>query len=582
MTKKLAKQINEAPHKPGVYLYYDRHGHVLYVGKAKNLQKRIQSYFQRTKDLTPEKQILVKSISQVETIITSSEVEALLLEATLIKRHQPKHNIVLRDDKNFLYVRILLDDHYPSVALVRRIEKDKAKYYGPYTSARSLRMTMKMLRKIFPYRTCVNPADKPCFDSQLGKCAGHDLNPNSREEYQRVIKGLMHFLEGHGKELVRELKDEMKLASQAKQFELAAQYRDRLHSVLTVLGEQKVISPKGENEDVVSLARNNEVTQVHLFRIRQGKVIGREEFTMANTKDLDDSKVVAAFLEQYYAQTTDYPKSVLIPVMPDSGSNIENSLQLRLVVPVRGKKKKLLKLGEENALNALEHSQSLNELEKRRRQKALLELARALGIKKFLSRIEAYDISNIQGINPVGSMVVMEEGLPKKSDYRKFSIRDVQGPDDFRMLAEVIGRRLKHPDWPKPDLIILDGGKGQLSTVLVNVKTKIPIVALAKKQEEIFTPGKSESIRLPKDSEVLFLIQRIRDEAHRFALGYYRKRHEGELIKSKFDEISGIGPKTKKLLLARYGSVSAVRKADYDDLTKLIGSKKTNILREFL
>jgi excinuclease ABC subunit C len=583
MNGHLKLQLKNLPVSPGVYLYRDASRKILYVGKAKKLRNRVRSYFQRTRDLTPEKQLLVRDIADIETILVSSETEALLLEATLIKRHQPPHNIVLRDDKSFLYVRIPLDDPFPPVELVRGFNtKDRARYFGPYTSAGAIRGTLKMLRRIFPYRTCSNPPDKPCFDAHLNRCAGHDLTPTSREDYQKIISGLIRFLEGHGRDVVRDLTLAMKIASRERRFEAAAVARDRLRAVHSVLAEQNVVSPSNEHEDYLSLLRVDDAAHVNLFRVRQGKLMDREFFTLQHSRDASDAEVVGAFLEQYYSQSADHPKRVNVPVYPTERERIETALQLRLAVPVRGRKRKLMAMGLNNARAILASRRPNERLSSTSRQKALDEIAAALKLSQAPARIECYDISNVQGAFPVGSMVVVEDGLPKKSDYRKFSIKTIKGPDDFHMMAEMLSRRLAREDWPRPDLIVLDGGKGQLSVVRANVKTTIPIVALAKREEEVFVPGRADSIRLPRDSEGLFLLQRIRDEAHRFAIGTYRKQHGRGTVRSRLDEIAGIGPKTKKALLKAFGSTDRIRAATDSELDRLVGPARRERIRQSL
>jgi excinuclease ABC subunit C len=583
MNGHLKLQLKNLPVSPGVYLYRDASRKILYVGKAKKLRNRVRSYFQRTRDLTPEKQLLVRDIADIETILVSSETEALLLEATLIKRHQPPHNIVLRDDKSFLYVRIPLDDPFPPVELVRGFNtKDRARYFGPYTSAGAIRGTLKMLRRIFPYRTCSNPPDKPCFDAHLNRCAGHDLTPTSREDYQKIISGLIRFLEGHGRDVVRDLTLAMKIASRERRFEAAAVARDRLRAVHSVLAEQNVVSPSNEHEDYLSLLRVDDAAHVNLFRVRQGKLMDREFFTLQHSRDASDAEVVGAFLEQYYSQSADHPKRVNVPVYPTERERIETALQLRLAVPVRGRKRKLMAMGLNNARAILASRRPNERLSSTSRQKALDEIAAALKLSQAPARIECYDISNVQGAFPVGSMVVVEDGLPKKSDYRKFSIKTIKGPDDFHMMAEMLSRRLAREDWPRPDLIVLDGGKGQLSVVRANVKTTSPIVALAKREEEVFVPGRADSIRLPRDSEGLFLLQRIRDEAHRFAIGTYRKQHGRGTVRSRLDEIAGIGPKTKKALLKAFGSTDRIRAATDSELDRLVGPARRERIRQSL
>ncbi len=583
MNPHVKAQLARLPTSPGVYVYRDAGRKILYVGKAKNLRSRVRSYFQRTRDLTPEKQLLVRDIADIETILVSSETEALLLEATLIHRYEPPHNIVLKGENSFLYVRIPLGEVYPIVELVRGFQKnDRARYFGPYTSAGAIRGTLKMLRRVFPYRTCSNPPDKPCFDAHLNRCGGHDLTPTSREDYRKVIEGLMRFLNGQSTELVRELTNTMKAASRERRFEAAAVARDRLRAVHSVLAEQNVMGPRNENEDYVSLMCDSKAAHVNLFRVRQGKLIDREFFTLEHLVEATDAEVLRAFLEQYYSQSADHPKRVNLPVLPADRERIENALQLRLAVPSRGRKRKLLIMGEKNARSILATRRPSDRLTTTARATALQELANALHLTSAPKRIECYDISNVQGAFPVGSMVVVEDGLPKKSDYRKFSIKTIKGPDDFHMMAEMLGRRLARTDWPIPDLIVLDGGKGQLSVVLANVKTKIPIVALAKREEEVFVPRQADSIRLPRDSEGLFLLQRIRDEAHRFAIGTYRKQHGRGTVRSKLDEIPGIGPKTKKLLLKAFGSTDRIRAASDSELDRLVGKARRERIRKEL
>lgn len=578
-SSRIKQQLARLPALPGVYLYRDDQRNVLYVGKAKSLRSRVRSYFLRTRDLTPEKQILVRSISDIETILVHSETEALLLEATLIKRFQPPHNIVLKDDTSFLYVRIKLDDPYPPVELVRGMGKGRARYFGPYTSASAIRSTMKHLRNVFPYRMCSDPPDKPCFDAQLGRCAGHDETPTSRAEYAQVIESLIRFLEGNGRTIVRDLTARMRQAAKERRFEAAAEARDRLRAVASVLAEQNVVAPNRENEDYVSLLRVNGAAHVNLFRVRDGKLMDREFFSLRNPRDAADADVVSAFLEQYYSQSADHPKRVNIPILPTDRIRIESALQLYLAVPVRGRKRKLLALGLDNARAILASRRPSERLTADSRRKALDEIAQALKLAKPPHRIECFDISNVQGAYPVGSMVVVEDGLPKKDDYRKFSVRTVRGSDDFRMMAEVVKRRLRHAGWAKPDLIVLDGGKGQLSAVSKAVQVDVPMAALAKREEELFVPGQASPVRMQKNSEGLFLLQRIRDEAHRFAIGYYRGRHAKSALRSALDDVSGIGPKTKQLLLKAFGSLKAARAATQTELERAIGKAKARLVR---
>lgn len=582
----LSIQKKMLPDKPGVYVFRDKKEHVLYVGKAKNLKKRVSSYFQKTRSLEPSKSLMVKKIADIDYTVTSSEIEALLLEATLIKKHRPPYNIILRDDKYFLYIKIPLAEEYPTVEAVRRVSRDNAKYFGPFTSALAVRSTLKLLKQLFQYRTCTPHRGKPCFDVHLHRCLGPCADAISPADYRRqVVQPIIDFLHGKATDIEKRFATEMQQAAKRKDFEHAAIFRDRLRAISKVTEQQKVIAPNFERFDVVSLARDRDWAAINLFPVRQGKLQQKQGFILQQPTETPDAEILASFLEQFYPRSMDKPKTIFVGCTLPEQNHLARLLGVKVAVPRRGRKYQLWKLGNENAQDFLERKRATHLADANRARLALERLSQTLGLGKIPNRIDCFDISNIQGTNAVGSMVVFERGLPEKKEYKKFTVSISGKPDDFKMMAEVLVRRLKHDDWKRPDLIILDGGKGQLSTVLnatKDLRRGLPIIALAKREEELFLPGISESVVLPRGSEELFLVQRIRDEAHRFAITFYRGKHGKATTKSLLDEIPGIGPKTKKLLLRKFGSVQGIHGAAEQELAGLIGEKRARTLLEAL
>ncbi len=594
----LATMARILPQKPGVYIFHSLDDTVIYVGKANNLRSRVSSYFRAGADLSPAKQIMVGEILRLEYIIVRSETEALLLESTLIKKYRPKYNVILKDDKYFQYIKISLRERFPTVSTVRRVTVDGSRYFGPYTSGLAVRRTIRLLKRLSPYKSCKNEPAVPCFDSHLGRCLGHDTGPGSEERYRQVVERLIDFLEGRTGDVLKRLRQDMKQASGRRDFEQAALLRDRLQALEHVIEQQTVVTPRRDSFDVIGLARLDSLAAVNLFQVRQGKLVQRDQFMLQHVKDQPDTDVVRAFIEQYYSQSTVHPKLVIIPV--ELPLELGNALQLRFRHATRGLKRKLLAMAVENAEDYLQRERNNWLSAEAKARLGLQELAHALNLEGPPKRIEMYDISNFQGKHPVGSMVVFENGLSKKSDYRKFAVRDLNIPDDMHRLAEIVRRRfMRHvqddlasqaPEttngaWPIPDLLILDGGKPQLSVVIKNVPgltQHMPVVALAKEREEIFVPGRSQPIRLPEGSQELFFIQRIRDEAHRFAIGYYRKVHRRETTRSVLDEIPGLGTETKRKLLRQFGTLQNIRTADENELKKIIGQKKIELLQEYL
>ncbi|PJA93537.1 MAG: excinuclease ABC subunit C [Candidatus Kerfeldbacteria bacterium CG_4_9_14_3_um_filter_45_8] len=535
----LAKSVAQLPLKPGVYRFYDENDRLLYIGKATKLRQRVQSYFRSSTELSGAKQFMVSMIARIEFTVVDSEPEALLLETTLIKKHKPPYNVVMKDDKSFQYIHIT-DDAYPRIEIVRTLPLAgrRGRYYGPYTSGYAIKRTLGLLRRLFRY--CLQPPitkreeiiypKRPCLDYHMGRCVGPCANAVTPVEYQAVVNHISAFLEGDYMAIRDQVEHDMTQAAKEQEFEVAARFRDQLQSIDSMMHEQKVVSTRQENADYLSLLRaggSSGVAAVNQFVVRQGKVIHQEVFMLQHTKDMEDEEVMQAFVDQYYSQTVAKPKLIY------------KSTESR-----RGRHRRLLTMGEENAREALEKQKASFEKEETRSQQGLMEIGKALGKKvENLHRVEIYDISNFQGKYSVGSMVVFIDGRPESSQYRKFKIKTVDGPNDFASLREVMNRRVRHlkrdsaagvkDPWPRPDLIIIDGGKGQLSatsSLLLAANITIPIVSLAKREEELFVPGSAEPICLPKDSEGYYLLQRMRDEAHRFAIGFYRKRHLKGLI----------------------------------------------------
>lgn len=584
MTTGLRSTVAHLPHSPGVYLFSDARSEIIYVGKARDLKRRVASYFQRTTDLSPAKREMVRETASLATIVTPSETDALILEATQIKQHQPRYNVILKDDKDFLSVRINLDEPYPALEFIRRARPRKgARLFGPYTSAYTIRQSLRLLKKLLPYRTCGQGPHDPCFDSRLGRCLGHDLEPRSRERYAEIIRGVVSFLEGRTTEVIAEATRRMRDAARHRQFELAAKLRDQVASLERLTSGQIVIGKPREHFDVIGLARAGSWTSASVLLVRAGRIIEHRTFPLTARADEASSEVMRALLEQYYRQVQDAPKRVVVDVLPAEPPTLPAGM--RVAFPRRGRLRKLTAMASENARLVLERKRKEAATDAERGRRAMEDLLGRLQLSTLPKRIETFDISNIQGAHSVGSMVVFTNGLPDKPHYRKFTIKTVAGSDDCASLREVLTRRLKNQDWPSPDLLVIDGGRGQLSAALDAqdaVDRHVPTVALAKREEEVFRPGQKTSLKLRPDSEALLLLERMRDEAHRFAIGFYRGKHGQALVRSALDAVPGIGPKTKKLLLTTFGSVEGIRRASDAALQKVVGVKRLQLLREHL
>jgi excinuclease ABC subunit C len=588
MSKLLEAKIAELPKKPGVYVFKDAKGLILYVGKAINLRNRVSSYFKKNggDNRGPRIELMITQIRDLDYTIMGNEHEALILEKNFIKQLKPKYNVDLRDDKNYLFIKINIKDEIPTINYDRKPTDKNAKYFGPYTSGLSLKDTLRLVRKIFPYCANKKVGDKPCFYYHIGKCPGVCFGKITLEEYRNnYTRNIMQFLEGKQTEVLETLQNQMRKFAQENKYEKAAKVRDQIFALNRVLERQKLVYPIKVSEDIFSLHCES-VAVVNLFKIREGKLIQKENFVLENTKQATQQEILQSFLERYYLDTDSIPKEILLPVE----INEEELLPVfigrktpKFEVPTRGQKLELLKLGQENARQYLESTTDKHLLEEARLLASLKELQRVLDLSTLPGRMECYDISNIQGTNPVGSMVVFDFARAKKDEYRKFKINKKQTPDDFAMMTEMLERRFKHSldsnqtnRWPIPDLVIIDGGKGQLSSavsVLKQYNLNIPIIGLAKRLEEIFFPEKKDPILLPPNSAALFLLQRIRDEAHRFAVKYHRHLRSKGSLASVLDEIGGIGPAKKKILLQKFGSATKVREASLTDIASVVGAK---------
>ncbi len=611
--------LKRLPERPGVYLMKDRSGQIIYVGKARSLKHRVRSYFQPARNLPAKVLALVDQVGDLDYITTDSEVEALILESNLIKRHRPKYNIKLRDDKHYPYLKLTLNETWPRVVVTRGIKKDGAKYFGPYTYSQSMRETLRLLRRLFPLRTCtrVEAHQRPCLEYQIGRCLG-PCQPGyaGREGYDLAVKDLISFLEGKQEELLHRLRQRMDEAAEGLQFERAAELRDQIQAVEKIAERQKIISSGLEDQDVIGWARDGDETCVQVFFVREGKLVGREHFILAGTEGEAGPEVLEAFLKQFYSDAALVPPEILLPDEPEDRAVLEEWLARRrggrvhLRRALRGRKREMLAMVEQNARLVLENLAAERERAKAATDGAIDLLQQALGLPTAPRRIEGFDISDIMGDETVASMVVFQDGKPKRSDYRRFRIRTVQGPNDFAAMAEAVERRFHRGLQERealagaggrpgaaigevkfaelPDLLIIDGGKGQLSAareVMGRLGVgHIPAYGLAKENEWLFAEGAPDPIVLPRDSKALFLLQRLRDEAHRFAITYHRKLHGRAATRSLLDDVPGIGAVRKKALLRRFGSLRAIRAASVDELAAVEGMTRVSAekVKEFL
>lgn len=587
----ITEQLRGLPSRPGVYLFKDARGHILYVGKAVNLRHRVGSYFGAGQKLTPKIGRVVGKIADLEYFVTASEQEALILELNLIKRHHPRYNVRLKDDKTFPYLKIDLGEDWPRVHITRRLEENGGRYFGPFASAKSIRQTLKLLKGIFPFRSCSRPVTgtdaRACLDYDIGHCLAPCIGAVSRQEYAEVIKQVVLFLEGKQERVLRQLKQQMEQAAGAMDFERAARLRDQIQAVEQVVEGQRIAATVRGEQDVIAFADDKDQAYVQVFFIRGGKLIGRESFLLQGTSYEQPGQVMSSFIKQFYASAPHIPPLLLLQHPAEDMAILQDWLQgrrgsrIKIQVPRRGNKKQLVGIVAENARQGLEQLKIKQLASPKALSAALEEIERELKLPRLPARIEGYDISDIQGAAAVGSMVVFEQGKPKPAHYRRFKIKTVSGVDDYAMLGEVLKRRFKRGSeasgsWAAmPDLVLIDGGKGQLSAARAAMREagadSIPAAGLAKENEELFIPRRSEPIVLPRSSPGLQLLQRLRDEAHRFALGYHQRVRQREAFASALDTIPGIGPKRKRALLRQFGSVKAIREASVEELATAKG-----------
>ncbi len=595
--------LDTLPDKPGCYVMKDISGTVIYVGKAINLKNRVRSYFHESAHGDFKTHQLVKHINHIEWVVVGSELEALILEMNLIKKYRPQYNIRLKDDKRYPYIKVHWADPFPTVTVTRLMVQDGSRYFGPYTSVWAVHQTLDVLRRIFPYLTCdrvITGTDKrACLYYDIKLCTAPCIGAINQENYRQVIDDLCQFLDGRTQPIVERLQKEMETAAEELRFEKAAAVRDRIQAIERVVEKQKVVSPEEVDSDVVAMARADGEACVQIFFIRSGKLIGREYFILEGTEDAADSEIISQFIKQFYQDAATVPPEVLLPNEIEEANIIKQWLQTRrneekveLRVPGQGKNHELVEMAAENAVETLRSLRAQWEMDTNRQTDALSELQSALNLKEPPNRIECYDISNTQGTASVGSMVVFEQGVPHKQHYRRFNIKTVVGPDDFASMEEVLRRRFRRWQASKeeiqlgkkvdesfarlPDLLMVDGGKGQLGRAVQVLKDYgldgvVPVTGLAKQNEELFLPGQRSPVILPRSSQGLYLIQRVRDEAHRFAITSHRNRRSKIGLASRLDAISGIGPAKRKALLKRFGSIEGILSADLEQLLAVPG-----------
>lgn len=628
--------LRRLPTGPGVYLMRNAEGRVLYVGKADALRSRVRSYFGARGPEDARIARMTEDVADVDYIVTDTVSEAYLLESNLIKEHRPRFNIRLRDDKSYPFVKITLGEDFPRIVRTRKLARDGSRYFGPYASASSVDETLKLLRKIFPFRTCnldiperKRVLERPCLLYFINRCQGPCIQAIEKAPYRATIDQIVDFLDGRQEPIARELRREMDVHAEALRYEQAAAARDKLRAVERTMEQQKMAAFSRAEHDVIGLAREEDEACIQVMQVRHGKLIGREHFIVEGAREATDAEALGGFLQQYYANTDAIPRAILAPLMPAGADDLaayladRRGVRATINVPERGEKRRLVALATQNAVEALARERAEWLADTAKRDEALVDLAAALGLPRPPSRIECYDMSNIQGTSAVGSMVVFIDGRPEPREYRRFRIRSGDTPDDFRMMAEVLRRRFsrvaklraatgalslaavgadeapqgeseqppdldpdagpvdggdrgpREPGWAVPDLVIVDGGKGQLSAAVAALRelgiTDLPIVGLAKRFEELHMPGRAAPIVLPRRSQALYLVQRIRDEAHRFAITYHRDVRGKRALRSQLDDIAGIGPGRKRALLKRFGSVRRIREASVEEVASVPG-----------
>jgi excinuclease ABC subunit C len=599
MAPDLEPQLKHVPTKPGVYLLRDARGDVLYVGKAKSLRPRVRSYFQAgSSDTRQGIRTMAGRVETIETIVTGTEVEALHLEQNLVKRHRPPFNVRLRDDKSFPYIAVTVEDDYPRVMFTRERHRRGVWYFGPYANAKKVRETLDVLNRVFRYRPCEGPqpgrhSGIPCLDYHIERCHAPCVGYISKDDYRELIDQVIEFLSGDDRPIRRRLEQEMREAAAEERFEDAARYRNRLQAIQRLSERQAVERPSTGSVDVIGIAVSAERAAVQLFPLREGRMVDRHSFHLENAAGEELGEVLEQFCLEYYGSAPSIPPQILVPRGAGDTSALEEFLgerrgaNVEVRQPERGEKRRLQELAQQNAELALESETFQAETKRARRLESLEELREQLNLESLPIRIECFDISNIQGQEIVGSMVVFEDAVAKKGHYRKFAVRGLEGQDDFGAMREVITRRFSRlavepgsDDWNEsfaaaPNLVVIDGGKGQLSAALAAMQEldlpRVAVISLAKRIEEVFVPGRSEPILLPRESPALQLLQRIRDEAHRFAITFHRQRRDAAARSSMFDQLEGVGPVRRRALLQHFGSAERVVEASPEELEGVPG-----------
>src|SRR5512146_496188 len=592
-------QLKRVPAAPGVYLFRDEEGKVLYVGKAKTLRPRVRSYFQAgSSDTRQGIRAMANRVETIETIVTSSEVEALHLEQNLVKRHRPPFNVRLRDDKSFPYIAVTVEDDYPRVMFTRERHRRGVWYFGPFANAKKVRETLDVLNRVFRYRPCEGPqpgrhSGIPCLDFHIERCHAPCVGYISKEDYRELIDQVIEFLSGDDRPIRRRLEQDMRQAAAEERFEDAARYRNRLHAIERLSERQAVERPAAGSFDVIGIAVSPERAAVQVFPLREGRMVDRYAFHLENAAGEELGEVLEQFCLEYYGVAPSIPQQIVVPRGAGDTTALEEFLterrgaRVEVRAPERGEKRRLQELAQQNAQLALDSETFVAETKRARRLESLEELREALNLEPLPIRIECFDISNIQGQEVVGSMVVFEDAVAKKAHYRKFGVRGLDGQDDFAAMAEVVSRRfarlekpVSDPDYDDsfaavPNLVVIDGGKGQLSAALAALQRfdlqRVAVISLAKRIEEVFVPGRSEAILLPRESPALQLLQRIRDEAHRFAITFHRQRRDVAARASMFDQLEGVGPARRRALLQHFGSAERIIAATQEELEGVPG-----------
>ena len=598
MNAKLETKIKNLPSNPGIYQFLNDKGRVIYVGKANNLRNRVRSYFHENLS-SPKTTIMVKKINDLELIITDNEIEALVLENNLIKKFKPRYNVNLKDDKSFPYIKVTKEP-YPRVYPTRRVIKDGSKYFGPYTDVKNMKTSLRMINEVFKIRSCKlditqesidKEKFKVCLDYHIKKCDGPCEGLISEINYNEMVNEVVKVLKGKTDELIKDLNLKMNLSVEQLEFEKAAEIRDKINQLAAISSRQKVVSDDLEDRDVISIAYEGKDSACSIFNIRSGKLVGKKQLRLAIGEGEEETDIYSAAIKFYYGEFVEVPKEILLDVQPSDSETFlkwldsKSERKVKFIFPQRGDLKSLVKMCKENAILQLKELQLQKMKAEGSVNYSISALKRDLRLKDLPKKIECFDISNLQGTDSVASMVVFENGKPKKSQYRKFIIKDVNGPDDFLSMQEVIRRRyskLKEENISLPELIMVDGGKGQLSSA-VEVLNEIGysdynIIGLAKRLEEVFLPGQSDPASIPKTSSGLKLLQQIRNEAHRFAVTFHRDRRSKRTIKTELTDIKGIGSSTAYKLIKELGSLSAIKASEYDKLVTIIGKKKADIL----